>query len=166
MMPNSQAPHSARNSCTCLNINWSVDLAQATYRYRRSVPYTAYDRWSGTGVETPPADEVSAGTAPLHRSVELFERTLWRFTVAIPMSNPRFSTTRMVLNSVAVEHPVVAAATTPGMCSTAPCARSSALRSTLVPTRCASHRPMLVSDPITGRPIFGRQFSGSYLYRW
>jgi len=24
----------------------------------------------------------------------------------------------------------------------------------------------LVSDAITGRPIFGRQFSGSYLYRW
>ena len=75
--------------------------------------FTAYYRWSGTGVETPAADGVFAGTALLHHCVGLFESTLWPFTVAIPMSKPRFSTTRMVSNAVAVEHPVVAAATMP-----------------------------------------------------
>jgi hypothetical protein len=45
------------------------------YRNQRPVPYTAYYRWSGTGVETPSADGVFAGTAPLHHSEGLFERT-------------------------------------------------------------------------------------------
>ena len=75
--------------------------------------YTGYYRWSGACAETPSADELLAGTAPLHHSVGPFEKTLWRLTLAIPISKPRLSSTRIVSNPVDVEHSFVAAATMP-----------------------------------------------------